>query len=121
MVRIDKLKFIDDSAPSTTLASPSESINRFHFGRHPQQHQHRFLNSNNYKKTVAESNFESNSTNTSRTVSLSVSAISSSCCSTPMGSIDKNQNVADSIKSITERNNKTSKSNKKKKKTKNKT
>ncbi len=106
--RIDKLKFIDDSAPSTTLASPAESMNRFHFGRHPQQHQHRFLNSNNYKKPVADSNLESNSTNTSRTVSLSVSAISSSCCSTPMGSIDKNQNMPESIKSLTEGNNKTS-------------
>ena len=81
--RINKLRFIDDSASSTALTSPAESINHYHLGQHQQQQQHRFLNSNNFKKNG------SNSTSSSRTVSLSVSTNNSSCCSTPLGSVTK--------------------------------
>jgi hypothetical protein len=96
--RINKLRFIDDSASSTALTSPAESLSHFQFGQRQQQQQHLFLKSNNYKNSG--SHVEPNSTDTSRTVSLSASTNPSSCCSTPMGSINKRQGLANNIAKI---------------------
>ena len=79
--RINSLRFIDDSASSTALTSPAESLNHCFFG----QQQHRLLNSSNYKNSCPGSN----STSSSRTMSLSASTNVSSCCSTPIGTTNK--------------------------------
>ncbi len=96
--RINKLRFIDDSASSTALTSPAESLSHFHFGQRQQQQQHLFLKSNNYKNSG--SHVEPTSTDTSRTVSLSASTNPSSCCSTPIGSINKRQGLTNNITKI---------------------
>lgn len=73
-LRVNKLRFIDDSASSTALTSPAESMTHLYFNcsnnssfiKKQQQQQHRLLGSST-----------SSSTSSSRTVSLPAS----SCCS----------------------------------------
>ena len=86
--RINKLRFIDDSASSTALTSPAESLSHFYFGsissmNKQQQLQHRLLN--NY--CSPGNNGTNGSTSSSRTVSMppssNCSLSNSSAASTP--------------------------------------
>jgi hypothetical protein len=110
-LRINKLRFIDDSASSTALTSPAESLNHLYFGPcsggtlasngslskknkkilKQQQRQHNLLNSSNYPPAVCTISHPNETTDcattsSSRTVSLPPStncSISNSACSTP--------------------------------------
>ena len=87
--RINNLRFIDDSASSTALTSPAESLSRLYFGsanslNKQQQFQHRFLN--NYCSNNQNGIGGSSSTSSSRTVSIPASSncsVSNSTTSTP--------------------------------------
>lgn len=87
-LRVNKLRFIDDSASSTALTSPAESINHiYNFVNktsHLPQQQHKLLNSYNFAGTSSQLSVStSSSTSSSRTVSIAPST-SGSSASTPV-------------------------------------
>lgn len=101
--RINRLRFIDDSASSTALTSPAESLNHLHIcngsmngsvsSLTKKQLQHKYLNSSNYMHHV------NTSTSSSRTVSLPASSAcsqSGSASSTP--AIKAKRHFANGIK-----------------------
>ena len=93
-LRINRLRFIDDSASSTALTSPAESINNFfsHFNnnnnninrQHKPQQQHNKLHCNSGLATLSHHNSQlSVNTSSSRTISMVPSSTNESCASTP--------------------------------------
>ena len=85
-LRINKLRFIDDSASSTALTSPCESMSHLYgFNKHVPQQQHKLLNSYAYGSNNSQLSV---STSSSRTVSMAPST-NGSCASTPVSISNK--------------------------------
>jgi hypothetical protein len=99
-LRINKLRFIDDSASSTALTSPAESMNHLYLiglngsmsslnrTKNNSKYKQSLLNSSNYPPQIATTTneLESHTTSSSRTISLPPStncSISNSASSTP--------------------------------------